>query len=376
MIIIVWVEATSFTQTLEILKIMTKQIKLKVDSYAYEYTYKKWIEIAGMEPSHAVLRLSRNEGIPSSYTANIIERLNELMDCIRIFLPMALTTEDTGHEYRKQNAIWYRCLLSIRKRISNGGTPVFLVDAVNQILKKSKLSVRCTNLILTKYLHMFGEESMTPTKVAETLSKFTLTPWDKIPISTQTKEVSFRVNEQFSKRFKGAKENNEEECSKKKGRNKKKTLGEYVEDIFLFPYCCIIPDNDDILENINNDIQVISEYFQWLFQNKEYEFTPEYKMIYESFRKRLRTIPSPKSSDFEVARRKMRKKELMTEKDQLTMLRENKCPICGKDIEVKSGPKGQYFNCSNHYFAGLRNGQPYINNDNKKGVLPQTNLYI
>ena len=355
---------------------MTKQIKIKVDSNAYEYSHKKWREIAGIEPSDAVLRLSQNEGIPSSYTANIIERLNELMDCIRFFLPMALTTEDTGHEYRKQNAIWYRCLLSIRKRISNGGTPVFLVDAVNQILKKSKLSVRCTNLILTKYLHMFGEESMTPTKVAETLSKFTLTPWDKIPISTQTKEVSFRVNEQFSKRFKGAKENNEEECSKKKGRNKKKTLGEYVEDIFLFPYCCIIPDNDDILENINNDIQVLAEYFKWLSKNKNYEFTPEYKMIYESFRKRLRTIPSHKSSDYEAARRKMRKKELMTEKDQLTMLRENKCPICGKDIEVKSGPKGQYFNCSNHYFAGLRNGQPYINNDNKKGVLPQTNLYI
>ena len=40
---------------------MSKQVKIKVDAAAFEYSSKKWAAITGIDPSKVTLRLSKGE---------------------------------------------------------------------------------------------------------------------------------------------------------------------------------------------------------------------------------------------------------------------------------------------------------------------------
>lgn len=357
---------------------MSKQVTIKLDSAAYEYSSKKWMEIAGIEPMDVTLRMTNGVGIPNVTVAAIIGKIDELIKKVDDFIPMTLTDKNDGMVYKMKNDQWIKHLKSIKKELRKAPRPVYLTEAVNKILKDSKVTMRCTNLILTKCLHMLGEENLTPERIASTMIEYSRTPWDKIPVPKNITKKSFRIQQKKDKGDnKSAPVENDKGDENKSRKKKTPTQIEVVEALFLFPYSCpLILKDGNILNKIQHDLNLLEGYSKWLQESMEYKLTPDYRSKYESFRDELLTVPPAEdqsergSSAYEMALCKFRNGDQLNENDQLALLQERMCPLCGKEIKEANGPKGLYLNCSNHYFAGLRDGNPYVNDKYKSGVRP------
>lgn len=109
---------------------MSKQVKIKVDAAAFEYSSKKWAAITGIDPSKITLRLSKGEGLPNKEDAEIVAKLDKLLVVIEDFKPMTLMGGEDGAIYHTQIAMWHKHLLSIKKRLKRQCKPQYLVDVV------------------------------------------------------------------------------------------------------------------------------------------------------------------------------------------------------------------------------------------------------
>ncbi len=365
---------------------MRKQVKIKVDAVAFEYSSKIWAAITGIEPSKITLRLSKGEGLPNKEDAAIVAKLDQLLIAIEDFKPLTLMNGEDGATYRSQIAMWHKHLLSIKKRLKKQAKPKYLVDVVNDILKESKSKLRCSLLILTKCLHILGEQGLSPESIASTIMDNESTDWEKLPVPLNLVKKTLMIHCTKTSGQKASEQENKEASI-----HKKPTLTEQVEKIYMFPYSCQVQaDNTELNNRINNDLNVIEEYVKWARESAIYQLDDVYKAKFDVFRSRLQTLPQ-KNADknteethctptkeqrnntpLEVALEKRKKMEVLTEDDQLAMLKERQCPRCGSTIEQATNLKGvAYLRCNTcKYYAGIEDGHPYVNREHLDGVTP------
>lgn len=365
---------------------MNKQVKIKVDAAAFEYSSKKWAAITGIDPSKVTLKLSKGEGLPSKEDAAIVAQLDQLLIAIEDFKPLTLMNGEDGAFYSSQVATWHKHLLSIKKKLKMQCKPQYLVDVVNDILKESKPKLRCSLLIITKCLHILGEQKLSPETIASTIVENEGTNWDKIPVPLNIVKKTLLI---YSP--KTSNQQTSEENIKEKNVHKRPTLTLQVELMFMFPYSCHTnTDNTELSNRIINDLNVIEEYVKWAGESSTFQLDDAYRAKFNEFRFRLQTLPQ-KSADMnteethctptkvqwnnsplEVALEKRKRMEVLTEDDQLAMLKERQCPRCGSTIEQATNLKGvAYLRCNTcKYYAGIEDGHPYINREHLDGVTP------
>lgn len=365
---------------------MSKKIKIVVDAAAFDYSSKKWAEITSIDPSKVTLKLSKGEGLPNKEDANIVALLDQLIIAIEDFKLMTLMNGNDGSFYRGQVALWHRRLLSVKKGIKKQCKPLYLTDVVNDILKNSKSKLQCSNFILTRCLHILGEQNLTPDTIASTILDNGSTNWEKIPVPLNYVKKSLAIHCP-----KESVQQDVEPGNKNTSKRKKMTLTKQVEGMYMFPYSCkTSSSNKDLKGKIKNDLSVIKEYVNWACKCGQYKLTDEYKAMFYSFCSRLQTIPQAKpqksdmqerdmlpaniqiSSSFRAALEKQQRLEVLSINDQLAMLKEELCPRCGTKVEKTTNPNGvPYLRCNAcRYFAGLEDGHPYINKQYLNGVMP------
>lgn len=365
---------------------MSKQVKIKVDAAAFEYSSKKWAALTGIDSSKVTLRLSKGDGLPNKEDATIVAKLDQLLIAIEDFKPLTLMNGEDGATYRNQIAMWHKHLLSIKKRLKKQAKPKYLVDVVNDILKESKSKHRCSLLILTKCLHILGEQGLSPEAIASTIMGNESTDWEKLPVPLNSVKKTLMIHCTKTSEQKASEQENKETSI-----HKKPILTEQVEKMYMFPYSCQgQADNTELNNKINNDLNVIKEYVKWARESSTFQLNDAYRAKFNEFRSRLQTLPQ-KSADMnteethctqtevqrnnsplEVALEKRKRKEVLTEDDQLAMLKEHQCPRCGSTIEQATNLKGvAYLRCNTcKYYAGIEDGHPYVNREHLDGVKP------
>ncbi len=365
---------------------MSKQIKIKVDAAAFEYSSKIWAAITGIAPSKVTLRLSKGEGLPNKEDAAIVARLDQLLIAIEDFKPMTLMSGEDGAFYHTQIAMWHKHLLSIKKRMKRQCKPQYLVDVVNDILKGHKSKLRCSLLILTKCLHILGEQGLSPETIASTIMGNGSTDWEKLPVPLNIVKKTLLIHSR-----KTSDQENPERDLKEVRVRKRPTLTEQAELMYMFPYSCNTKaDNTSLGNRINNDLHVIEEYVKWAKELATYQLDDVYKAKFNAFRSRLQTLPQ-KNADkkteetqdttteiqqnttpLKVALEKRKRMEVLTEDDQLAMLKERQCPRCGSTMEQAANLRGVAFlRCNTcKYYAGIDDGHPYVNREYLDGVKP------
>lgn len=111
---------------------MQSTIKIKVDEIVYEYSCFVWDSICGEKPQKVVNLLSEGKGVVSKKDSPAHEKIAVLMQEVNLFFPRVRMEKDFG--YRTLNARWYSSLLKRKKSMKC--LPVYLCDAVNQIIAK------------------------------------------------------------------------------------------------------------------------------------------------------------------------------------------------------------------------------------------------
>ena len=111
---------------------MNSTVKIKVDEIVYEYSCFVWVSICGEKPQKVVNLLSEGKGIVSKKDSPAHEKIALLMQDVNLFVPRVRMEKNFG--YRTSNARWYSSLLKRKKSMKC--LPVYLCDAVNQIIAK------------------------------------------------------------------------------------------------------------------------------------------------------------------------------------------------------------------------------------------------
>jgi len=365
---------------------MSKQVKITVDAAAFDYSSKKWETITGIAPSKVTLSLSKDGGLPNKEDATIVAKLDQLLIAIEDFKPMTLMGGEDGAFYHSQIAMWHKHLLSLKKNLKKQCKPLYMVDVVNGILKESKSKLRCSLLILTKCLHILGEQNLSPETIVSTIMGNESTDWEKLPVPLNLVKKTLMIHcpktsdQQVS----------EQDVNEGSAR-KRPTLTEQVMMMYLFPYSCQTKvDNTELDNKIKNDLHVIEEYVKWARGSAIFQLDEAYKAKFNLFRSRLQTLPQKNTNKnteethcttteaqqnntpLEVALEKRERMVVLTEDDQLAMLNERQCPRCGSTIEQAVNMKGiAYLRCNTcKYYAGIEDGHPYVNREHLDGVTP------
>lgn len=118
---------------------MATLIKLEIDSVAYEYSKWMWKILAGEKPESAVFKLSSGKGLTASSVSTISDKINLLMSKLEQFAPTAFLSPEDGKTFRKKIADWYSVLHQKRSSFGKQSKVIYLVDAVNEQLRKPYL---------------------------------------------------------------------------------------------------------------------------------------------------------------------------------------------------------------------------------------------
>jgi ribosomal protein S27AE len=407
----------------------TKSIKVESFSLVKQYVDYTWNRLAGITTSEAATRLSRGKGVPSKSDSDISTAIHELVQRIDQFRPMVIWSGKEATPYRNRNVAWQGRLMKIAEYVARDSRPLYLVDAVNKILrsqvqsridnikssiqpiiddqkakkeitperlsilnsgrlqiKEIKDSYICTPLILAKYLHLQYQDGMAmevlaqkmePVVIAKFITEHDGIQWEYLPVKMEAKTYSVRVDEK---------------CNWKTA-----DIARRIEIPYSCPSIVTAMTDKNILADIQNDINVLDEYIAWYPSSGSLNLTSEYQAIYNNFIQKLRTLdlsietfrpkkdspkkviqpiqPTPAAESTSVAiQTKIMRGEQLTEADQLYLIRvKNECPKCGRRLTEHISQIGkQYLSCDNcHYYVPGTFEKPAIDEKYKVGVVRQ-----
>ena len=118
---------------------MATLIKLEIDSVAYDCCKRMWKMLAGEKPEIAVSKLSSGKGLTTPLVSMINEKINLLMSRLEEFAPTAFLSPENGKIFRKKIADWYGVLHQKKSSFGKQSKVVYLVDVVNEQLRKPYL---------------------------------------------------------------------------------------------------------------------------------------------------------------------------------------------------------------------------------------------
>lgn len=236
--------------------------------------------------------VSGNGAIPKSVYATTT-KAKTLLEMIPKFHPPVPVTAAEMQEY---DALIEQWGTHIKTQMNDAFSVIYLCDEVNKVLQKKNSTVRCQRKHLVWCLSLLGESAMTPKGVADAILKYDGTDWENLPQLENDDKYYVRLND-----------DSDEE--------KQKFL-----DTVEFIYALSSSAADaSLVEKIQNDIEVLTEFSGWGDALTDYKYVERYK----EFAGRLQTLPAALSKKFKVTKKQIKyaapkKQEITHEEEQYT----------------------------------------------------------
>ena len=233
--------------------------------------------------------VSGNGAVPKSvYAAST--KAKTLLEMIPKFHPPVPVTAAEKQEY---DALIEQWGTHIKTQINDAFSVIYLCNEVNKVLQKKNSTVRCQRKHLVWCLSLLGESAMTPKGVADAILRYDGTDWENLPQLENDDKYYVRLND-----------DSDEE--------KQKFL-----DTVEFIYALSSSAADaSLVEKIQNDIDVLTEFSGWGDALTDYKYVERYK----EFAGRLQTLPAALLKKFKVTKKQMKsaapKKQEMTQEDE------------------------------------------------------------
>jgi uncharacterized protein YutD len=233
--------------------------------------------------------VSGNGAIPKSVYA-ATTKAKTLLEMIPKFHPPVPVTAAEMQEY---DALIEQWGTYIKTQMNDAFSVIYLCDEVNKVLQKKNSTVRCQRKHLVWCLSLLGESAMTPKGVADAILRYDGTDWENLPQLENDDKYYVRLND-----------DSDEE--------KQKFL-----DTVEFIYALSSSAADaSLVEKIQNDIDVLTEFSRWGDALTDYKYVERYK----EFAGRLQTLPAALQKKYKAGKKQMKsatpKKQEMTHEEE------------------------------------------------------------
>lgn len=284
-------------------------VRIPCNSMVKEYTIAK-LKRLGLDagPGKVYNNIVTNKGVITKATF-IINRLDDkLLKMIPKFYPPVPVT---AAEKKMYTAFLEKWCEHVRQMANNRFTIIYLCDEVNKVLRKRSFDMVCERKHLVWCLSLFGEDAMTPEKVADAIIKYDGTDWNSLPSLKNDTAYHVRLQDNSD--------------------NGKQKFLDTVEFIYA-----LSSSSADVSfgEKIQNDIDVLTEFLKWGDALTDYKYVERYK----EFAGRLQTLPAALSKKFKVTKNQMKsaapKKQEVTQEDE-------QCATATEKEEVMESPANE-----------------------------------
>lgn len=247
--------------------------------------------------------VSGNGAIPKNVYATST-KAKTLLEMIPKFHPPVPVTAAEKQEY---DALIEQWGTHIKTQINDAFSVIYLCDEVNKVLQKKNSTVRCQRKHLVWCLSLLGESAMTPKGVADAIVKYDGTDWENLPLLENDDKYYVRLNG-----------DSDEE--------KQKFL-DTVEFIYTLSSSAA---DASFVENIQNDIDVLTEFSRWGDALTDYKYVERYK----EFAGRLQTLPAALQKKYKAGKKQM--KSAAPKKQEMTHEEEQSATVTEKEEVMES----------------------------------------
>ena len=247
--------------------------------------------------------VSGNGAIPKSVYA-ATTKAKTLLEMIPKFHPPVPVTAAEMQEY---DALIEQWGTYIKTQMNDAFSVIYLCDEVNKVLQKKNSTVRCQRKHLVWCLSLLGESAMTPKGVADAILRYDGTDWENLPQLENDDKYYVRLND-----------DSDEE--------KQKFL-----DTVEFIYALSSSAADaSLVEKIQNDIEVLTEFSRWGDALTDYKYVERYK----EFAGRLQTLPAALQKKYKAGKKQM--KSAVPKKQEMTHEEEQSASVTEKEEVMES----------------------------------------
>ena len=250
---------------------ITNPVSFRLSSTVFEFTQRKWKELAGLSIPTAYQMVAKGDGIVLERDKNALQQIENLLVALDNFMPLVPMTDHDVKNIKAFVAKWRVQLKHIKKQLQRAGKPIYLYDEVKVLLKKQKVKVKYHEVMLEWYLSRFGGDNMTPENVVQEVIRHDATDWSKIKPLAKDKKYSIR----------NVKDTPEAKAD--------------VLEAVLWIYQIKAGDVDKELGgHLENDFKVMKEFSKWR-DNEPRDY--EYRNAVQGYIDRLQTITPEKIFD-------------------------------------------------------------------------------
>ena len=247
--------------------------------------------------------VSGNGAIPKSVYA-ATTKAKTLLEMIPKFHPPVPVTAAEMQEY---DALIEQWGTYIKTQMNDAFSVIYLCDEVNKVLQKKNSTVRCQRKHLVWCLSLLGESAMTPKGVADAILRYDGTDWENLPQLENDDKYYVRLND-----------DSDEE---------KQNFLDTVEFIYALSSSAA---DASLVEKIQNDIEVLTEFSRWGDALTDYKYVERYK----EFAGRLQTLPAALSKKFKVTKKQI--KSAAPKKQEMTHEEEQSASVTEKEEVMES----------------------------------------
>ena len=247
-----------------------KRIKIPCNKKVRDYTINNLKKLCGLTVSRAYEKFIEKGAISVEESLAPDNRIEQLIKLINRFtIPKSVPVRPVDKRHMEQfRERWKKHLESLPVNNAAYSKPVYLIDAVNRILKRRKSRIQCTRIHLMWHLDLRGEDHMKPEEIATAITKFGLSDWSDVRPLIDNSQYNIRINGN------GTKEIEQEEFLKA------------IEFIYQIPNFHV---DEGMKEKILNDIKVLQDFLKDKEKDPE---TYDYEAVWKKYTAKLQTAPA------------------------------------------------------------------------------------
>ncbi len=296
-----------------------KRIKIPCNKKVRDYTINNLKKLCGLTVSRAYEQFIEKGAISVEESLAPDNRIEQLIKLINRFtIPKSVPVRPVDKRHMEQfRERWKKHLESLPVNNAADSKPVYLIDAVNRILKRRKSRIQCTRIHLMWHLDLQGEDHMLPEEIATAITKFGLSDWSDVRPLIDNSQYNIRISGN------GTKEIEQEEFLKA------------IEFIYQIPNFHV---DEGMKEKILNDIKVLQDFLKDKEKNPE---TYDYEAVWKKYTAKLQTAPASRKRKSDAKQKVKTAKEEKTgessKEGETTMTEETTVPTVQPQGEVTVG---------------------------------------
>ena len=328
-----------------------KRIKIPCNKRVRDYTINNLKKLCGLTVSRAYEKFIEKGAISVEESLAPDNRIEQLIKLINRFtIPKSVPVRPVDKRHMEQfRERWKKHLESLPVNNAAYSKPVYLIDAVNRILKRRKSRIQCTRIHLMWHLDLRGEDHMKPEEIATAITKFGLSDWSDVRPLIDNSQYNIRINGN------GTKEIEQEEFLKA------------IEFIYQIPNFHV---DEGMKEKILNDIKVLQDFLKDKEKDPE---TYDYEAVWKKYTAKLQTAPASRKRKSDAKQKVKTAKEEKTgessKEGETTMTEETTVPTVQPQEESSPEParEGMTMQSSGMTYVAIQNkiirGEPLNESD-------------